>query len=77
MWGWLTMLDPDGKPEYPDWAAPYTASWQDGQWIVVFTGEEAAKYALRILLSYDGAPALAAAPLPDHFGTYWYVGVKD
>jgi hypothetical protein len=68
------MLNPHGKTPSPDWAAPYIATWQDDQWIVVFPTEGDARRGLLVMQADPHAPRLAAAPYPDN-SNLWYVGV--
>lgn len=64
------------KTPYPDWAAPYTAIWEGGQWVVLFPSELDAKIGLRHIRRGDSDmlfPPLAIAPYPGG-GAGWYVG---
>jgi hypothetical protein len=72
----MTMLTKGEKTPYPDWAAPYTAIWEEGQWIVLFTDEHAAKHGRGLMLGNEGAPKLEAAPYPPN-ENLWYVGIAD
>lgn len=67
------MLKP--KTPYPDWAAPYVATWYGDQWIVEFTNRREAHRALLVLQPHTTL-RLAAASFPGG-GNLWYVGVVD
>lgn len=70
------MLNPNGRTPYPDWVNPYTAYWEEGQWIVILPDEHSAMQAWHTIANNPGAPRLAVAPMPDG-SNYWYVGVVD
>jgi len=64
------------KLPYPEWAAPYTATWEGDQWIVMFPTEQDALDGLRYIRRGDSDqlfPRLAVAPHPGG-GNAWYVG---
>jgi hypothetical protein len=63
-------------PRYPEWPAPYTATWEGDQWIVLFPTEEDALAGLRMIRQGDDDklfPMLAVAPHPGG-GRTWYIG---
>jgi len=70
------MLNTNRKPKPPTWAEGWLPIWTEGQWIVQFTDEQAARFALREIRTADKDllfPMLAAAPYPGG-GNSWYIG---
>ncbi len=68
------MLSRTPKTPQPEWANPYVPTWEDGQWIVMFTNAYDAARGLQEMQPGTDEQLCAARYPNDH---RWYVGVAD